>query len=210
MCAHDIERASARCSGHGDAHRDQWYHDTCGGCSQNPGPWYCVCFAGYVGSQCESLVSPYPTVSPTQSPTVNPTPSPSQKPSCKPTENPTFIPTATPSFIPTRAPSQLPTGQPSSVPSSAPSSSPTHQRTELNLQCSPKGYFEIQTKPFNYQQRLLIGYCLGETCDVIMEMDPHSIYSTPTSELISFPVMGNGSHGAVYHYDDVKKTSRNR
>eukprot|EP01040_Poterioochromonas_malhamensis_P008504 gene8504-9200_t len=205
LCAHNVERNSYRCNGRGDAHKDQWYHDTCGGCSGNPGPWYCICSPGYVGSLCESLLSPYPSLSPTQPPTVNPTASPSQKPSFKPTVDPTVSPTPAPSQNPTPTPSQLPTSQPTSFPTSSPTLSPTHQRTELILQCSSRGYFEIRTQPFNYRQRMLIGYGMGETCDVIMEMDPNSIYGIPTSELVSFPVMGNGSHGTVYRYDNVKK-----
>lgn len=59
-CAHDTVQNAARCNFHGDDNREQYYHDTCGGCSGNPGPWYCVCSPGYVGSQCESLLSPYP------------------------------------------------------------------------------------------------------------------------------------------------------
>eukprot|EP00599_Poterioochromonas_sp_BG-1_P007620 CAMPEP_0173139480 /NCGR_PEP_ID=MMETSP1105-20130129/4286_1 /TAXON_ID=2985 /ORGANISM="Ochromonas sp., Strain BG-1" /LENGTH=564 /DNA_ID=CAMNT_0014052225 /DNA_START=222 /DNA_END=1916 /DNA_ORIENTATION=+ len=204
-CAHDTVQNAARCNFHGDDNREQYYHDTCGGCSGNPGPWYCVCSPGYVGSQCESLLSPYPTLSPTQFPTYYPTVSPSQTPSFRPTATPTVNPTPSPSQNPTATPSQLPTGQPSSSPSSAPSSSPTHQRTELILQCSSRGYFEVRTKPYNDHQRMLIGYGLGETCDVMMEKDPSSIYGTSTSELVSFPVMGNGSHGTFYQYDNEKK-----
>mmetsp|Transcript_22062 Transcript_22062/g.24047 ORF Transcript_22062/g.24047 Transcript_22062/m.24047 type:complete len:149 (-) Transcript_22062:103-549(-) len=87
-CAHDTVQNAARCNFHGDDNREQYYHDTCGGCSGNPGPWYCVCSPGYVGSQCESLLSPYPTLSPTQFPTYYPTVSPSQTPSFRPTTTP--------------------------------------------------------------------------------------------------------------------------
>lgn len=59
LCGTETVAHSSFCNNHGTATRPLWFHDTCGGCSQNNGDWYCVqCDVGYaststVGTGCD-------------------------------------------------------------------------------------------------------------------------------------------------------------
>lgn len=106
QCAVDYDYHSCTyCSCHGDAQRIQYYHDTCGGCGQNPGPWTCTCFSPWTSGDCS--IGP-PTVIPTRSPSLYPSPDPTMKP----TESPTYIPSLSPT---TSFPSVQPSYRPSTT-----------------------------------------------------------------------------------------------
>eukprot|EP00759_Apiculatamorpha_spiralis_P014555 PhF_6_TR21163/c0_g1_i4/m.30487 len=47
VCGTEVIDSSPYCSNHGKSTRILYSHDTCGGCSQNNGPYQCTCYEGY-------------------------------------------------------------------------------------------------------------------------------------------------------------------